>query len=335
MFFKTIAEIKEYIDVNASFTFDKIKPKLKTVDRDILKLHFGFDFVEEIQDLYDGTTAGDISTLPLATQKIIEKFRSISAPLAYALHIGPGQVQIDNAGVFVAKGEGRGLAWDWQIEMAMRSFLQPGYQAIEDTILFLQKNIGDFSTYEDSEEFEYSKLCFVPTAKEFTKHYTPLKNSYYSFCMMRSCMDKVDELDVANVLLPDYYAAIKTRLKADTLTVADKAIIPYIKKAVANLTAYRAMSELNVSFDKEGFLVYDNTAGVKTGASKKTAVSEPLMRAQESLLNSGEGYLTALKKFMEDNIGSYTVYASDSKYVVDQSATVTNKTGQSHYNGLA
>lgn len=333
MFFKDTPEIKVYIDMNASFKFDLIAPKLRTVDRDILKLHFGFDLVEEVQADYD-SVSGVITLLPLTTQQLIKKFREITAPLAYALYIMPGQLQIDSAGVFVAKTENRGIAWEWQIEGAVRSYLKPGYQAIEDTILFLQKNIGDYSTYESSEEFEYSKLCFIPTAKEFTKYYSPLKNSYMSFCMMRSCMDKVDSEDIANVVLPDYYALLKTRLRADTLTVADKAILPIIKKAIANLTAYKAMSELNVTFDKEGFLVYDNTSGVKTGASKKTALSEPLIRAQDSLLKSGEASLAALKTFMEDNIASYTVYSGDSKYVADQSAVVKNIEGQNHYNAL-
>lgn len=331
MFFKDIDELKVYTDINASFEFEGLTPKLRQVDRDILNLHFGNDFIDEIQVAYDGTTSGDISTLPIEQQQIIKKFRAITAPISVSLFITPGQVQIDNAGIFIARNENRATAFEWQIKDLIKSYLRPGYQAIEDAIIFLQKNIVSYPTYQSSEEFEYSKLCFVPTAKEFTKYYSPLNNSYLSYLKMRSCMDKVDEMDIANILLPDYYAELKTKIAADTLSVADKAIIPYIKKAIVNLTALKALSELNATFDENGFMVFDNTHSAVSGAPKKTALGEPIVRAQESLKTSGEAYLLALKQFLIDNKISYPTFINDPKFVADQSATFNNKAGQGYF----
>lgn len=331
MFFKDIDEVKVYADINASFEFDILTPKLRQVNRDILNLHFGNDFVEEIQTAYDGTTAGNISTLSLADQQIIKKFRAITAPIAVALFITPGQVQIDNAGIFIARNENRATAFEWQIKDLIKSYLRPGYQAIEDAIIFLQKNITSYATYQSSEEFQYSKLCFVPTAKEFTKYYSPLNNSYISYLKMRSCMDKVDEMDIANILLPNYYAELKTKIAADALTVADKAIIPYIKKAIVNLTALKALSELNATFDENGFMIFDNTSNASVGPPKKTALGEPIVRAQESLKTSGEAYLLALKQFLIDNKISYPTFINDPKFVANQSATFNNKAGQGYF----
>lgn len=334
MFFKDTAELVQYVDLNASFEFPLIVPKLREVDRDVLNLHFGIDFVEEIQAAYNGTTSGVITTLPLAQQSAILKFRAISAPFAVALHITSGQVQIDNAGIYVAKNENRGIAWEWQIKDLIKSYLHPGYQAIEDCILYLQKNITSYTTYQTSAEYDYSVLSFVPTAKEFTKSYAPLNNSYMSYLKMRSCMDEVDEIDIQNVLLPDYYAAFKVKLKAGTLTVADKAILPYIKKAIVNITAFKAFSVLGASFDGNGFITFDNTSGVKSGASTKTAVGESVIRAQDSLNNSGKTYLNELQKFIIDNIISYPVFAADPKYITEQTSTVTNEDSQGFYNAL-
>jgi hypothetical protein len=206
------------------------------------------------------------------------------------------------------------------------------YQAIEDAILYFKLNIVDYSTFEDSVEYEYSTLCFIQSAKEFTKFYTPLNYSYQSFLKMRSCMDKVEEIDIRNVLLPVYYDSLKTKIKTNTLSVADKAIMPFIKKAIANLTAARALSELNATFDENGFMIFDNTSGVKTGASKKTAEGAVVIKAQESLQESGKGFLKQLKDYLEENIASYTLYATDPKYKSNQSATVTNTVGNGFYN---
>lgn len=331
MFFKTTAELVKYVDLNASFEFDLISPKLLEVDRDVLKRHFGLDFIEELQTAYDNVS-GVVTSLTIPQQKAIEKMRAISAPAAVALHITTGQVQIDNAGIFVAKTETRGIAWEWQIKDLIKSHLKPMYQAIEDAILFFKSNIVDYSTYEASEEYEYSTLCFINSSKEFTKFYTPLNNSYMSFLKMRSCMDKVEESDVRNVLLPDYYDALKTKIKTNTLGSADKAIMPYIKKAIANLTVARALSELNASFDENGFMTFDNTSGVKAGASKKTAEGAVVIKAQESLKESGLSALKDLKNYLEENIVSYPIYSGDSKYTANSNATVTNQAGSGHYN---
>ncbi len=331
MFFHDINQVRKYVDVNASFAFELLEPKLLQAQRDVLKLFFGSDFIDELQAAYATTTGGVLTTLTIAEQKAIVHLRTVSALFAYAYYLTPGQVQVDSSGIFVAKGEGRGVAWEWQINKLIDSYITPGYQAIEDAILFLQKNISDYNTYENSEEFEYSKLCFVPTAKEFTKFYTPLNNSFMSYLKMRSCMDEVDEMDIKAVLLPDYYEELKSKIRTNTLAVADKAIIPYIKKAIVTLTAYKAFNVLGASFDENGFMVFDNTSGLKPGKSNKAAGDAAINRAQDSLSRSGETYLSELKKFLIANIVSYPTFAADPKYVVDQSTTFNNEDGQSYY----
>lgn len=331
MFFKDTDELQKYVDVNGSLEFPLISPKLKEVDRDVLKLHFGLDFIEEIQTAYDGVS-GVVTSLPLAQQKAVEKFRMISAPAAIALHFVTGQVQVDNAGIFVAKNENRGIAWEWQIKDSIKSYLKPMYQAIEDAILYFKANITDYSTYASSEEYEYSTLCFIASSKEFTKFYTPLNNSYMSFLKMRSCMDKVEKNDIRNILLPNYYDSLKTKIKTNTLGAADKAIMPYIKEAIANLTAARALNELNATFDEHGFMIFDNTTSNKTGPSKKTAEGGVVIKAQESLQESGSAALKQLKDYLEENKVSFPVYAADPKYSTNTNVTVTNETGSGHYN---
>lgn len=333
MFFKDIDEFKLHADVaTASFSFESVQTKLINVDRDILKHYFGADFIDELQTAYDGANQ-NLSALSTAQQNIIKKLRSVSAPIAFALYISSGQVQIDNSGIFIARNENRATAFEWQIDDLIKSYLKPGYQAIEDTIIFLQNNISDYSTYDGSDEFLYYKLPFISTSKEFTKVYSNLNNSFMNFIKLRSCMDKAEE-EIESVLLHDYFEEFKNNIKTNSLTTADKSILPNIKKAIGNLTVARAMSELNVSFDKHGFLVFDNTAGTKSGASTKTALSEPLVRAQNSLNESGKQYLKKIKDFLEANISSFPTYQNDATRIVGRSASIENTTDQNYFIGM-
>ena len=331
MFFKDADEIKEYVDVNASFDYLLIKPKLVQVDREVLKLYFGFDFIDDLQTKYDGTTNGDITSLTPAVQKAIKLMRSISAPIATALWVTPGQLQIDNTGIFIARNEYRATAFEWQIKALIKSYMKPGYKAIEEAYYLLDKSISDYPLFASHEEYIYYKKSFIQDSKEFTRLYSPLNNSYLSYLQLRSCMNKAEENDIKNVLLTTYYEAFKTRLAAGSLTPNDKKILPMIKQAVADLTVYRAVSELGASFDENGFMEFDNTTGNKVGASVKTVKGETATRLAYSLDVSGNSYITQLKNYLEKNKADYSEYTSDPEYVPDQSSVIENKDGQNFY----
>lgn len=331
MFFYDTDEIKLYVDVNESFEYDLIKPKLVQVDREILKLYFGFEFIDDLQTKYDGTTAGDISSLTAADQKAIKLMRAISAPIATALWITPGQLQISNSGIFIARNENRATAFEWQIKSLIKSYMKPGYKAIEEAYYLLDKAIGDYALFAGYDEYKFYKNSFIQDSKEFTRLYSPINNCYLSYLMLRSCMNKVDENDIKNVLLPTYYDAFKTRLAAGTLSADDKKIYPMIKQAVADLTIFKAISELGASFDEHGFMEFDNTTGNKSGASVKTVKGETAIRLAHSLEQSGNAYIASLKSFLEKNKASYSEYTSDPGYVADQSAVIENGNDQNYY----
>ncbi len=331
MFFYNDTELKDYIFTNASFDFALIKPKLKQVDDDILKVHFGSDFIDSLQTAYDGTTAGNISTLTAAQQAAIIWMRKISAPLAISLWITPGQLQVSASGIFIATNNERKTAFEWQIKDLIKSYLKPAYQALENAITFFIDNIGDYADYESFEEYTYYKQSFIPNSKVFTKLYSPLKNSFMSFIALRSCMNKADEA-IQNVLLNTYYDAFKARMLADTLTAEDEAILPLIRKSVANLTIAIAVGELGASFDENGFMIYDNTSGVKSGESKKTATNENnVSRLAYGFRDSANTYLAQLKAYLEKNKANYSQYTSDPDYVADMPANITNEDTQDYF----
>lgn len=331
MFFYNATEIQEYVDVNASFDFELLKPKLKQVDREVLKLYFGYDFIADLQTKYDATTNGNISTLTAIDKKAIELMRTISAPIAMAHWVTGGQLQIDSAGIFIATNENRKTAFEWQINTLIKSYLHNGYQAIEEAIFLLSNEISNYSLFANYSEYKYYKRSFIEDSKEFTRLYSPLNNCYYNYVLLRSCMDKVDELEIKNTLLSTLYNGIKNRLETNALTPADNLLLPSIKKALANLTMFKAVSELGVSFDAKGFLEFDNTSGMKTGDAFTTAKGENINRLHYSLKQSGETYLKELKQILETNKANYPEYTSDANYTTGQTAIVENKEGQGYY----
>jgi hypothetical protein len=330
MFFLNSDEIKSYVDVNVSFDFSLIKPKLNQINRDILKVHFGSTLIDNYIDIYDSAN-GDVNSLTTPQKKLIEKFRLITAPLAVALWVTPGQVQIDSAGIFIASNEYRKTAFEWQIKDLIKSYLKPGYQAIEDAIEFILKNIADYNDFTTHDDYEFYQKAFIPNSRIFTKCYSPLKNSFMSFLALRSCMNSVEDFEIKKVLLPDYYQALKTKIGANSTTAKDKVVIAYIQKAMAHLTICKAINELGLQFDENGFLLTDNTRRTNVGDSVKSAEGENVSRASYHLQKSGDSYLNELKAYLESNKNDFPEYVNDPLYVSPSSNAVTNEDNQNYF----
>jgi hypothetical protein len=147
-------------------------------------------------------------------------------------------------------------------------------------------------------------------------------------------MDKVEDFDIQNALLPTYYNGLKTRIQTNAITDYDNAILGMIKSAVVNLTVYRAISELGATFDENGFVTLDNTSGLKSGDSVIQATGEPLTRIAYSLKDSGNAYINKIKAYLELNKDNYPEYTSDSLYVSSAPAFVVNNTDQNYFLGF-
>jgi len=313
MFFKDTADFKKYFSVNYSFEFPELTVWLNHVDRTVLKKYLGSAFLAQLQAAFDAAATAAAVAAPLT--QVVELIRVCTAPLTIAEWVPSGQVQMDNSGIRIASSEHFKTAFQWQVRDLEASLRQNGTSGLEDLLSYLHDNIASYATYSGSDEYKENKYLFVPSAKEFTKHFSPMNNSHVNFYKMKSIIRKIEDFDIKAILLPNYFNDLKTKLQSTTaLLPVDKTIIDMIKPAVINLTIARAIDEMAASIDKNGFLVFDNTAGRETTEMKKQAGGDALVRLKHSCTVDGTQYLDNLKKYLEANTLLYTMYAADPLY---------------------
>lgn len=334
MFFKDTTDYKTMVNVNANFQFAALELFLKQCDLTILKTFLGEEFIAELNAAFNAAN-GVIANVASPHKALIEKLRPSTAAFSLALWIPQGQLSIDQAGIRIANTETHKTAFEWQINNLETSLNNLGYTFLDDALLFLQKNIGDYPTYKASDEFKETNALFVSTAKEFTKYCSHFKNSYIAVYRLRSIIQKVQDFEIESVILSDLYNDLKTKLAAGDVLGSNAALLlEKIKPCVVNLTIAAAVDELACQLDQQGFLVFDNTGSSPTLNKKKQASGEPLERVKQAAQRDGKAYLDGLYKFLEKNKDNYPLYKNDSSYVNPIDVPEINNGEKKFFTGL-
>lgn len=331
MFFKTIAEIKEFCSVNVTFEFAEAKIYLLKADRDFLIKNIGQDFFDDLQSEYDSEAIFD--NLSTDIKDAINKLRLASASYALATWVPLGQVQIDSSGIRIISNENAKTAFQWQIRDLVKSLNDLANSSMEAALKFFSDNTATYPLFASSEAYKSFNGSFIKTADEFTSYVSILNGSVLNFLKLKPSMVKSEDFDIKAVLFPTYYNALKARVADYDTTPADDDVIAFIKPAIANLTIARAINELACTLDSNGFLSFDNTAGPDVMDGKRNASNDTLIRIKTSAERDAKTYLANLRKHLEENIGDYSEYSSDPNYTTYTSTTFNNSTDNNFFFG--
>lgn len=315
MFFKDIDDLKKVITVNKSFSFSEIDIYLQDVDRLVLKRYLGKTFLAAVQTVFNDASA--FKDVPAPHKELIDYLRVASANLALVKWIPSGQVSIDSSGIRINTSENLKTAFPWQIKNLERAVTERGYNALEDALEYLEDNIANaaFETYKASDEFKENNYLFVPSSREFAKHCSLLQTSRINYHKIRSVIKKVEDFEVKAVLLPDFFAEIKTTLQSgEPLGELAQTIVDMLKPAIVNLSVHRAIGELAVTLNADGLLVFDNKSANETTGYEQ-APTAALSRIGQAALFDGNNYLKAAADYLEANKDDYPTFKNDAQYI--------------------
>jgi len=326
MFFRDTTDFKKIINVNANFDFELLRNCLEDIDATLLKNDFlGEEFLAELQAAFDAAHE-NIDAVAEPNKAAILLVRKCSAFFGFVKWMPMGQVKISQNGILIASLENQKQAWQWQIKDIEKNVLELGYNALDELLIFLEKNLEDYGTYAASDQYKSNTDLFISSAKEFSKFFSLFKNSPVNFQKIRSVIKTVEEFDIQATILPDYYADLKSKIAAgETLGSNAKKIIELIKPALAHLAISRAGDMLAIGLNADGLVVFDNTGGSLTSEAKKQVEDPKLGRMIESAQRTGEAYLEKLENYLQSHLQDYPLYANDSQFEAEEDETDLNE----------
>lgn len=170
----SIDDIKQYVSINKNVDWESIKPYVVQAERKYIKSLLG-------TVLYDDYC----ETLPTANELLAYNlFKEASANLSWFLYLPLASVQVSDSGIAVQQGDNFKAADWWQIRDLRKSFLEAGFNAIDEALKIMEANEADFSPWETTEGYTIFKELFVKRAETFNRWFN-INNSSQTFLALR------------------------------------------------------------------------------------------------------------------------------------------------------
>lgn len=305
-------------------TYDEIKVhcKITYTDLDMVNIWPFIDlatdtYLEEIlteellghlqQFADDGTDNGSgIDLVELAA--LLEVARRPLASLALDLAFSSLEVKIGNDGIYQTANTEIQPIYSSQRENLKADLLRMGCNGLERLLLYLEKKKAVFTDWAASEARTYQLQRIIPTAKEFTNHFTPLGNKRLTYTALLSKMAEVENDVVKPLLGKPLFDALLAEILSGTISAEFKELLTYVRPIVAKLTIVNAMPELMIQIDAFG--VYSTFLEGNERSTKVTKAPQMARYTEmrDRLANGAASKQTALAKFLEENKAVYPLF---------------------------
>ena len=288
---KDISELKQYVSVNQNLKFASIEPYIKQAERKYIQTVIG-------DTLYDDYC----TTVPTGIElKAFKLFCEASSNLAWFLYLPLANVQVTESGISVTEGTNFKAAEWWQIRDLRRSFLEAGFNAIDEALKIMESDEASFSPWELSEGYTIFKELFVKRAETFNRWYN-INNSRRTFLALNP------------YLLEAHHQYFTGKLNEDTRTAINSASTSSQKEVLELLQASQVNYAVVKAITSGAFDMTLNGLQPKLSELPNTKLnvleSEQIERITKERLTAGEEYYKKAVEVIVANPADFPDYTT-------------------------
>jgi hypothetical protein len=309
MLINNTAELKEYLPTSVALDFGDIQPKIRSVERNIIKRIFS-------QAIYDMLLSSNLNSEKL---KLYELLSEATAHLALLHYIGFGQTQINSAGIQIATNDNLKPAFEWQINDLRNECSHQGWSAIESALEFLESATDTEikTTWQASATFTQSQKTLLGNLRMFEK-YVNINHSRVLFNKLIPVLkDQQDEIIIPAISAELFNKVLTYQTEGDS---AVKKALTEVYKLASKALAFKTMA---VGFLDTLLILSDNGPLVLDGlrsnspSAKKAAPTDLVKIIQENYKTRAAGAMSELIKYCQANVGLLPEYEFSENYISD------------------
>lgn len=232
----TTEQLQSYLKIDLTNQIESLTPFIEDAEKDYIRPILGdalFDALDEYVNAEAPTTNEDYEALLPYVRNALAKFVFLLG--------GPSlDIRISEAGFVVTMNSNFAPASKERVANLMDSVRELGWKRIEDLQKFLFTNKADYDEYTASTAYTKAIALFINYASDFQDQGVYINNSRYKFELMRGEMQNIENLIIEPLISKAQADAIKEEALADDLSEANALIYPLIRKAIANIAAYKS-----------------------------------------------------------------------------------------------
>jgi len=333
MLFRNTEEIKSYLPVNTSLSFEVISPYIKTAERDYLIKLIGLALYNEIanyQGSGSGSGMGDVDPKHI---QLLEYAKTAVINLAILEWSKTGTLQAGNLGLTMQETPNQKIPYKYKEQEYKDSIKANGFNALDMMLEYLEENINNFPTFKQSVNYTVFKGHLINQTKEFDTIYF-IGGSRLVFIRLQRFIVQAEDFSILPVIGRELFDKVMSVISYQgsgsgsgsgfdyTLPspVTDMGrLINMLQKAAVHLSIYLGICDLNVNVTEKG-LFFESKEGGQGSFSKQTNVMETFVPNEmlpgiaRNAYKNGTGYLEMARQFVLKNISSFPEYANSESY---------------------
>lgn len=308
---KDIAQLAKIVPVMHSLDFDEVLPFILRAERSFLIPEIGKEIYEELIDAIEAAT--EEAPLSDINEELLSYMQIPVGQYAMFLYSPVVNVIVGASGLTQDFSEGRKPAFPKDVEKMNTAYLDGAHQGIDDLIEYLQENLEDFPTWQDTDAHKASLKYFVNNAAQFQEYFN-IGNRRRTFVALKSIMRDHDRDMIINITGEALYAEIKQEIFDQDISEANKILLDFIRAAIVHATVADAIDRLNVDVNPDFGLTIIAASSSAQGHNKDNRQAAPdnslsRLRTSEQLLSNKA--LDKLKTYLEEHSDEYPLYLAD------------------------
>lgn len=319
---KNIDELRAHVTVTADFKFVYIEPYLRKVQVEILHKFFGRNFINALAELHDTNNTSD-------TQKeLVDYLGSALANLAFVKALPSMLISMGASGIYQTEKNNEKPVYQWQKLEYENNHLESGWNALGNGIEFcIEKRLVDgFELWMGSDAEKNAREFFAFNPEMFNQSY-PIASSFRTFEALKPFMREVQKFNIKGLIGVSLYNEVTTQLMNLNLSLANQALLPYLRDALCNAAIIKSIGRLNVKLDAEGMRVISIAgSGTDNFKNQQAAGVDALSDLRNSAQEAANLYEQQLVQFLYTNANDYPLFKLSETYseIANESSSINS-----------
>ncbi|MEH0154024.1 DUF6712 family protein [Limibacter armeniacum] len=298
---KTTQEILDYVPIDRTIDFPRLKPYVEEAQENWINEALGADQLAELETQYES------DTLTSDNQKLLKQCQRVIACMAVPEFMDFNQIEVSDAGNQIQTDDNHKTAFQWQKDTSQGSLRQRGMIALDNMLATLENFLDLYPLWRDSEAATIQLQHLITNTTDFDMQ-VRIGKSRSMFLALMPLMKKVEWMYIREHIGEALYDEIKNEILTRSVSADNQSLLEnYLIPATAHLTVFKAMIPLSLKVSDRGVLIHEimnSGDNVRKESAANTQLMQGLMDQYET---EGRYYLEEAKKYLNVN-------ASDTKY---------------------
>lgn len=312
--FKTIDELKQYINIDVNSSFSTFLPYIKKAEATYIIPVIG----QTLFDAIDGQYNASPTTLSPENTLLLPYIQRPLASYALLLSINELSVQVGDQGIRDSASSNMSMpAPKWKQEKLERQALLSADKSVDQLLKYLEDHADNvtYNSWFEDPALNTKMSGTIVYSTEIASKYIDILESRRTFLKLVRSIKDIENTIIKKAIGADQYNELVTELKAGTVTPQNRLLLDRLEPIIAKRALYVRIPFMNVAVTEGGLFTYSNTDDLRD--FKFLPDEDQIDDIREELKFGDTGFESdeqQLKEFIFANINDYPLIKASTAY---------------------